>query len=279
MLLKIKPKAMSIYVANGKLTCAQVRQRTGCDICINGTLYNFSTMKPVCDVKINGVVMSDDQYSYWGYGWNDGQARATMSNKMSSWKNYISCVALCKDGKKVSMYYNKDVGGVRGRSAIGYMKDGTMVIYCSKDGTSAACSPESLQTQMLNYGCVDALMLDSGGSCSLESDAGRITTSRKVANYICIWVDKEDTPAEDIPQPICPYKEPTTNVKNGTRGESAKWVQWCLNVIINAGLIVDGIFGSKSVTALKSYQRSKSLTPDGICGKLTRSAIKEDLED
>lgn len=279
MLLKIKPKAMSIYVANGKLTCAQVRQRTGCDICINGTLYNFSTMKPVCDVKINSIVMSDDPYGYWGYGWNDGQARATMSNQMSLWKNYISCVALCKDGKQVSMYYNADVGGVRGRSAIGYMKDGTMVVYCSKDGTSDACTPEALAKKMMSYGCVDALMLDSGGSCSLESDAGRITTSRKVANYICIWVDKEETPKDNIPQPVCPYREPTTNIKNGSRGEGARYVQWCLNVIDNAELVVDGIFGSKSVAALKAYQRSKKLTDDGVCGQLTRAAIKKDLED
>ena len=279
MLLEVKPKKMSIYVANGKLTCSQVRQRTGCDICINGSLYNFSTMKPLCDVKIDGVVMSDDPYGYWGYGWNRKDTRATLSNQMHKWDNYVSCIALLKDSKRVMMTYGSDVGGVRGRTAIGYKADGTLVVYCYKDGSSGACTPETLATKMLNYGCVDALCLDGGGSCSLESDAGRVTTSRKVANYICIWIDEEDTPKESTPRPICPYKEPTTNIKNGSRGDGAKWVQWMLNVVDLAGLAVDGIIGAKSVAAIKNFQRTSGLSADGICGKNTRAALNKEFED
>lgn len=275
MLLTIKPKAMSIYVANGKLTCAQVRQRTGCDICINGGLYNFSTMKPVCDVKVNGVVMSDDQYSYWGYGWNANQARATMSNQIGIWYNYMSCVGLLKDGKKLALYYNSDVGGKRGRTAIGYKADGTMVIYCYKDGSSGACTPETLASKMLSYGCIDSLMLDGGGSVQIDCDSGKITSSRKVANYICIWIDKDETPKDEIPMPVCPYKEPIISVSRGSRGNNGKWVQWMLNTVDHAGLVVDGIIGTKSVAAIKAFQKKSGLVADGICGKLTRQALKE----
>lgn len=57
-------------------------------------------------------------------------------------------------------------------------------------------------------------------------------------------------------------------VKNGTRGQAAKSVQALLNVY-GAQLTVDGVFGSKSVAALKTYQLSQNLTADGICGEKT----------
>ena len=281
MLLKIKPKKMSIYVAKGKYTCAQVRQKTGCDICINGTLFEWGTYRAVCDVKADGVVLSDDQYGYWGFGWNNDQPRATMSSQMSKWENYISCVALLRNGKKEEMYYGSDVGGKRGRTAIGYTEDGTLVVYCYKDGSAGACTPEQLATKMLSYGCVDALCLDGGGSVQIDCDFGKITSTRKVANYICIWIDKEATAnSADATQETCPYKEPTTNVKYGARGTNAKWVQWQLNHRGYDCGIVDGIFGKNSVAALKAFQ--KAMWPndegqwDGICGKLTRQKLKEE---
>lgn len=270
MLLEVKPTKLRIYVANGKLSASQVRERTGCDICINGSLYNFATMKPTCDVKIDGVEMSDDPYKYWGYGWNENDIRATISNDMDAWDNYISCVALLKDGKRVSMTYNQDVGGVRGRSAIGYKKDGTMVIYCWKDGSSGACKPETLATKMLSYGCVDALMLDGGGSVQIDCDQGVIKSSRKVANYLCIWVDEGSKPV-----PVCPYGEPILNILRNSRGNGAKWVQWYLNIVYDARLVVDGIFGPASVRALQRFQKSAGLIADGICGRKTREALKD----
>lgn len=60
----------------------------------------------------------------------------------------------------------------------------------------------------------------------------------------------------------------TSIVKNGTKGQVAKSVQALLN-IHGAGLTVDGIFGAKSVAALKTYQISQNLTADGICGEKT----------
>lgn len=279
MLLKIKPKKMSIYVANGKYTCAQVRQKTGCDVCINGTLYNMSNYETCCDVKIDGKVMSDDQYIYLGYGWNNDDSRATvsLSNEMSKWDNYISCIMMINNGSATEMHYSSSVGGAkRGRTAFGYDKDGMMIIYCSKDGTSDSCNVKQLQAKMLSYGCVDAICLDGGGSSQVDSDDGKIKSSRKVANYICIWTEKDETDSKET----CPYKEPTTNVKYGTRGTTAKWVQWQLNRRGYDCGKVDGIFGKNSVAAIEAFQ--KAMWPndesqwDGICGKLTRNKLKEE---
>lgn len=70
-----------------------------------------------------------------------------------------------------------------------------------------------------------------------------------------------------------PYTEPTKNVKLNTRGNDARWCQYALNKK-GAHLIVDGIFGVKSVDALKQFQFSHGLVSDGICGPLTREKLK-----
>ena len=71
-----------------------------------------------------------------------------------------------------------------------------------------------------------------------------------------------------------PYIEPTKNVRLNTRGNDARWVQYALNKK-GAHLIVDGIFGNKSVDALQQFQFSHGLVADGICGEKTRAALKK----
>ncbi len=73
---------------------------------------------------------------------------------------------------------------------------------------------------------------------------------------------------------INPYKEPITNIRKGTKGEGAKWVQWCL---WRFGLLrkseIDGIIGSKSEAAIKTAQERLGLKKDGIVGELTRKTF------
>lgn len=71
---------------------------------------------------------------------------------------------------------------------------------------------------------------------------------------------------------INPYEEPTGNVRRGSKGNGAKWVQWEL---VEAGydIVIDGDFGKKSEAALKAFQASCKITVDGICGKATRARL------
>ena len=57
-------------------------------------------------------------------------------------------------------------------------------------------------------------------------------------------------------------------IRNGSKGTYAKWVQKRLNAK-GYNIKVDGVFGSKSVAALKKYQKAKGLTVDGVCGYTT----------
>ena len=72
-----------------------------------------------------------------------------------------------------------------------------------------------------------------------------------------------------------PYKEPTTNIKKGSKGTGVKWVQWELNQA-GASLAIDGVAGDKTDAAIRAYQKKKGLTVDGIVGKLTRAKMKAD---
>lgn len=76
-----------------------------------------------------------------------------------------------------------------------------------------------------------------------------------------------------LPRGGNPYREPTKNVRLNTRGNDARWLQVELNRY-GYKLIVDGIAGTKTIEALKDYQRKHNLIDDGICGPLTRLSFK-----
>lgn len=62
-------------------------------------------------------------------------------------------------------------------------------------------------------------------------------------------------------------------LRNGDKGTQVKVLQWLLALNgYNVGT-VDGIFGVKTLTAVKAYQKAKGLTVDGIVGKNTWSKL------
>jgi resuscitation-promoting factor RpfA len=70
--------------------------------------------------------------------------------------------------------------------------------------------------------------------------------------------------------PYCPTgAENTVGYNYTTRGNCVKKLQWDLNKIQGAGLVIDGVFGPKTYEALRTFQRNKGLVVDGICGKIT----------
>lgn len=73
-----------------------------------------------------------------------------------------------------------------------------------------------------------------------------------------------------------PYDEPSTNQYEGCSGDDVKWCQYELN---NGGFncgSVDGVFGGITDTATRNFQKAKKLTVDGVIGKNTRNALKND---
>lgn len=61
--------------------------------------------------------------------------------------------------------------------------------------------------------------------------------------------------------------------RKGSSGEAVKTIQTKLKRWGYYGGPVDGIYGSKTVTAVKYFQRTNGLTADGICGDATLKAL------
>ena len=76
--------------------------------------------------------------------------------------------------------------------------------------------------------------------------------------------------------PTTPYtgKLPTKTVKKGSKGSNVKAVQTFLNWCIKAGLKVDGECGTKTVNAIKKWQKQYKLTADGKFGSKSRAKAK-----
>lgn len=64
-------------------------------------------------------------------------------------------------------------------------------------------------------------------------------------------------------------------LRKGDKGENVKTLQTILNEVDDAGLDVDGSFGSKTQTAVKNFQKEYKLKVDGIAGPATWSKLEE----
>lgn len=80
-------------------------------------------------------------------------------------------------------------------------------------------------------------------------------------------------------------KEPTVNLKEGSKGDGVKWLQTKLNQLVDKKKLtgekvtVDGQWGPKTSALFKNFQKKYPETgtngkPDGVCGKKARDKIK-----
>lgn len=68
---------------------------------------------------------------------------------------------------------------------------------------------------------------------------------------------------------------PTRILRNGNSGNDVRWVQSILNRLGYANLSVDGVFGSATRNAVRSFQQRNGLSVDGIVGYYTRTKMQE----
>lgn len=174
-------RKMAIAPSNG---AAMAAIKGDADYIINAGFYDMSSYQAVGHLKIDGKVKSEEEWSCWGYAWNNGEDVQLTEIPKYSVRNYISGVELITPwmtpDKKLS--YLPEVGGSRPRSAIALTKD-SLILYCTDKGTT----PEQLREELKNMGAESALMLDSGGSSQCDFNGKTIKSTRKVHNYICVW--------------------------------------------------------------------------------------------
>lgn len=193
---------LEIKVTNCKKTLAQVKKETGADYILNGGMWNQDG-SPCPLLKVGGKNLSSMPWSAYGYSWNTGPDIHMTAQHNE--KNFIAVTPLLKDRTPIEkLSYAYAQGGTRGRSAMGLF-DGSLLLYCSSDGSSDAATPERLRDRLHGYGWTSAIMLDSGGSsmCDFLGDV-MPGDGRKCHNWICVYLKKAETPdKEDKMKKIC----------------------------------------------------------------------------
>lgn len=163
------------------------------DYIINGGFYDMTTGKPTGHMKVDGKVLAKESWNCFGFRWDTGADIRMDVVPDSGGQNYLSGVELLTPGKgkDSKLSYLKEVGGTRGRSAMGIAGD-KLILYCTGDGTKDAKTPEKLRDELVSIGCTRAIMLDSGGSSQCDFNGKTINSSRRVHNYLAVWLKSKD---------------------------------------------------------------------------------------
>ena len=191
---------IELRVTNCRKTLSQVKAETKAHYVLNGGMWNpDGSACPL--LKVGGVMRSGTPWRAVGYAWDKGPD-IHMTSEYEGAANFIAVTALISSGEPVDKpSYGSAQGGKRGRSAIG-LRGGSLALYCSSDGTDAA-TPEALRDELAGLGWSSAVMLDGGGSSQCDFGGERITASRKVHNWICVYLKQAgQAPPEQEDKPM-----------------------------------------------------------------------------
>ena len=177
-----------IYHNTGKLTPAQIKAKTGCTHIINGYLFN-GKFQPVGWTVIDGKIISRDKYQDWGVSIGSDGKPQMLTDRGGS---FLSGVPILKAGSKLYRGLTADVARPAARTAVGWMPNGKVCLWCDK----TSLTRDQLQDKLLGLGVVDALMLDGGGSTQGIFPKGKVTSTRKVPTLLLFW-EAAETTAED----------------------------------------------------------------------------------
>nr|DAP65671.1 MAG TPA: Phosphodiester glycosidase [Caudoviricetes sp.]DAX85568.1 MAG TPA: Phosphodiester glycosidase [Caudoviricetes sp.] len=168
-----------IYHNTQRLTPAQIKAKTGCTHIINGYLFN-GRFVPVGWCVIEGKVISRDKYQDWGVSIGSDGKPQMLTDRGGS---FLSGVPILKAGSKLYRGLTADVARPAARTAVGWMPNGKVCLWCDK----TSLTREQLQNKLLGLGVVDALMLDGGGSTQGIFPKGKVTSTRKVPTLLLFW--------------------------------------------------------------------------------------------
>lgn len=175
-----------MYINTPRRTLSAIKQTTGADYVLNGTLYNMKTGAVNCHLKTEGRIIAKPPYTVYGLSWDAGKD-VRMEVLPCPRRNYIACTPLILNGTSLAkLTYDPGQGGSRARSAIG-LKGEDLAMYCSSTGRT----PERLRDELARAGWTQAVMLDGGGSAQCDFAGQKITSSRKVQHLILVYLDRE----------------------------------------------------------------------------------------
>ena len=267
---------IELRVTNCRKTLSQVKAETKAHYVLNGGMWNpDGTPCPL--LKVGGAMLSGTPWRPMGYAWDKGPD-IRMTSEYGGAANFIAVTALVTSGKPVDKpSYGSAQGGKRGRSAIG-LRGGSLALYCSGDGTGDAATPETLRDELAGLGWASAVMLDGGGSSQCDFGGERITASRKVHNWICVYLKQaEQTPPEEEDKPMSKYTVTPSigvNIRSGPGTGYGKVGAYPMGTVVDVLEVRDGwgrtTKGWVSLAYLEAVRAPQRVTDTGL-------AIQEDI--
>lgn len=178
----------AVFHNTGRLTLQEIQEITGATHLVNGYFFNNKIgdkdyFKPNGWLVIDGEVISKSAFNDWGLGiGKDGKPVMTTDRSGT----FLDGVPILKDGKKLERNLTPDVKAPSDRTAVGWTRGGQVLLFCKQEDMTR----EELQDELLALGCVDALMMDGGGSTQGIFPGGELKSSRKVATVILFWEEE-----------------------------------------------------------------------------------------
>ena len=261
---------IELRVTNCRKTLSQVKAETKAHYVLNGGMWNpDGTPCPL--LKVGGAMLSGTPWRAVGYAWDKGPD-IRMTSEYGGAANFIAVTALVTSGKPVDKpSYGSAQGGKRGRSAIG-LRGGSLALYCSGDGTGDAATPETLRDELAGLGWASAVMLDGGGSSQCDFGGERITASRKVHNWICVYLKQaEQTPPEEEDKPMSKYTVTPSigvNIRSGPGTSYGKVGAYPMGTVVDVLEVRDGwgrtTKGWVSLAYLEAVEGPQRVIDNGI---------------
>lgn len=196
-------------------------------IVTNGHWYNTKPVTPCGNYKVNGTVLSTEEWMDWGFGWNSGPIitmRSTipvMVTDMSN-DNYLSTLPLLVGGKKRDDVIKKQEPNVTVptlRTWFGVDAKGKWTV----EVTTTNYTLDGIVERMQSLGIVDGMVLDgSGSSQCYDGTTYQRGDGRDIYSYLLLWFDEGGGGTDD--------KEDDTTATTYKRGidvsEWQKTIDW-----------------------------------------------------
>lgn len=180
----------AVFHNTGRLGLKEIQEITGATHLVNGYFFNNrygdkDYFKPNGWLVIDGEVISQSEYNDWGLGiGKDGKPVITTDRS----RTFLDGVPILKAGQKLFRNLTPDVKAPSDRTAVGWTRTGQVLLFCDRRDLTR----EELQDELLALGCIDALMMDGGGSTQGIFPGGELESSRKVATVILFWEETDN---------------------------------------------------------------------------------------
>lgn len=165
-------------------------------IVTNGHWYNTKPVTPCGNYKVNGTVLSTEEWMDWGFGWNSGQIPVMVST-MDDNDNYLSTLPLLVGGKKrddVIKQQQSNVTLSTLRTWFGVDAAGRWTVEVTTSGYTL----DSIVERMQSLGIVDGMVLDgSGSSQCYDGKTYQKGNGRDIYSYLLLWFDEGESDADD----------------------------------------------------------------------------------